>query len=314
MTVDVVAYILRALTLCALLNTISGITSNMTMARRPRRPRIAVCIAGAVRSLTDKRVYSSIQDFYKDADIFYHLYVGVELSLRGQRNFLNPRDLTNALTNATGVRLQYTENDFTCGQQTTGKFFKNEQCARMVLGYAAMHNITYDAFILTRPDMKIGVKTNDSLLALFSYFEGQETIYHNFDDEVVLLSYPEGALLAAKMTQAQCCNNKERSPTGCFIKGLKEPRVNFIAARHFSALERCSRCPRNNHLGTIVRTSEYKVESHMKTTFELHGKTKKDVASHKNPGMSPPILEWGLLDSEVQEALIYHSIRAAYFD
>jgi len=306
--------VLRALTICALLlkTTSSSFVSNDSLTtRQTLRPRIAVCIAGAVRSLTEREVYSSIYKFYEDADIFYHLYVGVELSIRGQRKSLNSRDVTNALVNATGVRLQYNENDYTCGQQTTGKFYKDEQCARMVLRFAAMNNITYDAFILTRPDYMPYVESNTSVFKLLSFFEGQKTFYHNFGNEIVLLSAPDGVKLTAKMTQAQCCNNKERSPKGCFFKVLKEPRPNFIAARHFSGLGKCKRCPPNNELGVIVRTSEFVVESQNKTLFQLHGKTKKGVTTNKDPGMSPPMLEWGLLGLEEQESIISHFIHAA---
>ena len=245
--------LLRALTVCALLlEMTSGTVPNDFLTRQALRPRIAVCIAGAVRSLTEKKVYSSIHNFYEDADIFYHLYIGAELSLRGQRKPLNSRKVTNSLVNATGVRLQYNENDYTCGQQTTGKFYKDEQCARMVLGFAAMHNITYDTFVLTRPDYMLNIKSNTSVFKLLSFFEGQKNFYHNFNDEVVLLSASDGIKLTAKMTQAQCCNNEKRSPKGCFYKGLKEPRANFIAARHFSGLKRpkfiMKKCSKNEKL------------------------------------------------------------------
>ena len=75
--------------------------------------RIAVCVAGAVRSLIDEKVMVSLGSFYSETDVYFHLYTNVELSQRGQRNIskVDARALSKAMINATAVRFQTEENE-----------------------------------------------------------------------------------------------------------------------------------------------------------------------------------------------------------
>jgi len=73
------------------------LSSGTALSEELARPRVAVCVAGAVRSLTEEKVQSSSNKVYIDPDMFYHLYVGIELSLRGQREMVDPHAVTNAL-------------------------------------------------------------------------------------------------------------------------------------------------------------------------------------------------------------------------
>ena len=277
------------------------------------RPRVAVCVAGAVRSLTEEKMQSSLVKFYSGADVFYHLYVGVELSLRGQRKMVDPYTVADALANASGVRLQYEENQYTCGQQTTGKHFKVEQCTRMVFSYAAFKNITYYALILTRPDYMMNSGPKFTLSWMLSFVHGKTNFYHNFGDEVVLLSYPGGALFAANLTQAECCNISHREPLQCFTDNLVEPRPNYIFERHFLRLYEDEKAYHHiKGIGFILRTPEFKVESGGGSVWQLHGKVKPGVVAYQNPGMSPPFLEWNLLEPALQQHLVAHYIHKAY--
>ena len=304
---------LRSVIVSVTLNLSSDITQQSTATR----PRVAVCVAGAVRSLTEEKVRSSFNSFYGDADVFYHLYVGVELSLRGQRKMVDSSAVTNALVNASGVRLQYEENRYTCGQQATGKFFNVEQCARMVFSYAALKNVTYDAFILTRPDYMIYSTSKYTMSWMLSFVEEKTKFYHNFDNEVVLLSNPDGAHLAATMTQAECCDVVSRKPDDCFMGTLIEPRPNFIFARHFLNLGSCANekaCLHPGHIGVIVRTAESELEVGDRDVFQLHGKVRPSVSPFESPGMSPPFLEWALLERGLQQHLVAHYTHKAYFN
>ena len=300
-----------------LLASLASSASNASSSIVPRqRSRVAVCFAGAVRALSEDKVQTAIRSFYKDADLFYHLYVGVELSMRGQRAVLDPHALTAALTHATGVRLQYTENHFSCGQQSTGKFYKNAQCARLVLGYAALHEVNYDAFVLTRPDYFIGNPRDklpnkySTLSGILTIVEGRSSFFRDFKHEVLLVSYPDGARLAANMTQAKCCDSKIRVPEGCFIDGLVEPRANFIASQHFSVLDTCGECIEEG-LGRLSRTAEYSTETAGRSFAQLHSLIKPGVSIFKEPALSPPFLDWQLLELELQAHLVAHYIRAA---
>ena len=91
----------------------------------------------------------------------------------------------------------------------------------------------------------------------------------------------------------------------------RKMKNDFFHYELWTLLGKCTRCPPKGELGVIVRTSEFAVESKKKTLVQLHGKIKGGVTTNKNPGMSPPVLEWGLLGPEVQESVISHFIHAA---
>ena len=60
-------------------------------------------------------------------DIFYHLFVGREVSKKGQAYAVTRKSaprLVEALARATMFRFQYEENEFQCGQMATGRYLK----------------------------------------------------------------------------------------------------------------------------------------------------------------------------------------------
>ena len=92
-------------------------------------------------------------------DVCAHLFVGTELSYRGQSSLWSPdplRRLRSALSGAVRVRLQRDENDFRCGDQTTGQLFKAAACAQLVAEHAATLSTPYALVAIVRPDLVYG--------------------------------------------------------------------------------------------------------------------------------------------------------------
>lgn len=76
---------------------------------------LAVCIVGAVRTFAEPDVVESLRKvhFPGETAFFHYLFVGEELSLRGQ-NALGAEHaagMARALSNSTAFRLQYQENE-----------------------------------------------------------------------------------------------------------------------------------------------------------------------------------------------------------
>eukprot|EP00435_Cladocopium_sp_Y103_P004645 s204_g1.t1 len=132
----------------------------------PKAKRVkdyAICVYGAVRAmmmhevmdLWFKNVVNVTMHSPNGADFFYHLFVGTELSQRGQSGLskADAQDLSSALEYATQFQLQYTENHFTCDTMATGRFFKLAECAKMIRRYQERENLSYNFIIFTRPDL-----------------------------------------------------------------------------------------------------------------------------------------------------------------
>ena len=135
----------------------------------PNAPKVkrvkdyAVCVSGAVRAmmmqevmdLWFKNVVNVTMHSPNGADFFYHLFVGTELSKRGQSGLskADAQNLSSALGYATQFQLQYTENSFTCDTMATGRFFKLAECAKMIKLYQERENVSYNFIIFTRPDL-----------------------------------------------------------------------------------------------------------------------------------------------------------------
>lgn len=135
-----------------------------TNARKVKRVKdYAVCVSGAVRAmmmqevmdLWFKNVINVTMHSPNGADFFYHLFVGTELSKRGQSGLskADAQNLSSALEYATQFQLQYTENRFTCDTMATGRFFKLSECAKMIRRYQERENLSYNFIIFTRPDL-----------------------------------------------------------------------------------------------------------------------------------------------------------------
>ena len=68
-------------------------------------PRLAVCVAGALRTFLELPVQESFARNFPNADVFHHLFLGTELSGRGQGAEAAPsRELLLRLRNATRGR------------------------------------------------------------------------------------------------------------------------------------------------------------------------------------------------------------------
>mmetsp|Transcript_131488 Transcript_131488/g.366464 ORF Transcript_131488/g.366464 Transcript_131488/m.366464 type:complete len:654 (+) Transcript_131488:107-2068(+) len=165
-------------------------------------------------------------------DIFYYLYMGRELSSRGQYEGLTSAQagaFAAALRGATQFQFQYEENNFTCGQMTTGRFYKQARCADIVSGYQMEHRLRYNVLIYTRPDLFYEAPL-PSLIGLIRYSPLTFASFRYGD----LVAMSGGALgLAMHLPNATCCNLTTREPGGCFYGKVPEPRSNFIFERHF---------------------------------------------------------------------------------
>ena len=159
--------------------TIQGLTTRPYAPRLPatNTPKVkrvrdyAVCVSGAVRAmmmqevmdLWFKNVVNVTLHSPNGADFFYHLFVGTELSKRGQSGLskADAQNLSLALEYATQFQLQYTENNFTCDTMATGRFFKLAECAKMIRRYQERENVSYNFIIFTRPDLLFFKPTPD---------------------------------------------------------------------------------------------------------------------------------------------------------
>ena len=270
--------------------------------------RTAVCISGAVRSHAETSAYIGLRDFLvgTTADLHYHLFCGDELSFRGQHGPPDPVALRDALGAAASVRIQMEENGYTCGQMSTGKWFKIESCARAVQAYASTRGIEYDTFVIMRPDLANYKRKLSSVIA--GAWEGKEsgqTWVINFQDEVLAMSYAGGIDFAANVTHAECCDEVNRSPKDCFIGGLKEPRLNWMTAHHFSPLgER-----HDNALATILRHTNFSETTRGYGFKRLHGKVRDAVKTSNEPAMSPLVHDWHLLGEAAQLSLLCNFLQ-----
>jgi len=59
-------------------------------------------------------------------------------------------------------KFQMVENNFSCGQMSTGSFYKIARCAQMVEQHARQHAVHYTSLLLTRPDLRLLGPWSDS--------------------------------------------------------------------------------------------------------------------------------------------------------
>jgi len=241
---------------------------------------VALCVTSAVRTFGD--------------DVHYHLFVGRELSYRGQARRVTAAALTPAVANAVSLRLQFTENGYTCGQMTTGKFYKIASCAAQVAAYAAAQPATaYDVFAFARPDLAY---QPDKRLAVLAAVVRQGRVLNW--DELAVMPYDDGRSRAATLPAARCCDIVRRQPRECFIwtrnsgHEIAAPRANFIQARHLHASSSSlPPCP-----GDIVRPKGYKSQNKV----WLHNRTRDDVGMMAAPALSSLKLDLRDLDAARQ--------------
>ena len=106
--------------------------------------RTAACIVGGLRTFAEPTVQESLELHLPraTADLFNYLFLGEELSGRGQGaeadTLATLRRLKElpAVKRAIGTRIQQRENAFRCGQMSTGRFYKIARCAEMISRHA----------------------------------------------------------------------------------------------------------------------------------------------------------------------------------
>lgn len=268
-------------------------------------PRVAVCVAGAVRSLIEQVVYESMWNFFhlEAIDVYFHLFTATELSARGQRNLTiaHKSQLHEALKYAKGVRFQVTENPTTCGQMTTGKFYKIEMCAKMIQTAVKEGGLEYDILVVTRPDLEYDLSRYHNIHSFT--LQRNDNWFMQVGDEMYLAAFQRGIALSATLTKARCCDIKRHLPPQCFlatsVRDTRPPRANFIQRRHFQTMNQLSLF-RGRPPYRIVRTMDQQHEINGRDAFTLHGLTKPDVGTFSEPVLSPPILDWSNLTDDEQ--------------
>ena len=286
-----------------------------------KRKRYAVCVVGAVRSMMQQDVVSGFHDnivmpWIADGrgDLFYHVFVGEELSARGQATMTvdDAGPLAKALQNATRFRLQFDENPFTCEQQTTGKFYKIAQCAHMVQAYALETGTEYETFVFVRPDFLFQQPLKLTPPAL----PAQPWLYleQYADCDCVAANFSTGIAAALALPAAECCDTQIRRPPACFLShvtadgSLLAPKPNFIFERHLNTFVQQARAhegyasegrDRNGGAevvlkvtGRLVRTKHQTKIMRKFTVYELHGKVRPHVRTPATPRMSH-VTSWG---------------------
>jgi len=267
-------------------------TTNTTNTTKLRR--YAVCVVGAVRSMTEPgMVHNFGSNFLKhmmgSRDVFFYLYVGKELSKRGQDGLTTKHapGLVAALRRATLFQFQYEENTFTCGQQSTGRFYKQAQCANMVLAHQASHGIRYQLFVLTRPDLFYRSPFPAVWFRAFSKRADEkykECMLATMANSEVLAISGSALNLVARLPRAACCDNAKRLPAVCFSHGLEEPNPNYIFLEHFLS-HGCSRIYMN-WSARIQRDVNFSKRVPRFNTRAFHGKFRRKVQQNIAPRMS----------------------------
>ncbi|KAL9181663.1 hypothetical protein ACHAXT_012006 [Thalassiosira profunda] len=269
---------------------------------------LAVCVAGAVRSFAFPDVVGRFQriHFPPNTRFFHHLFVGEELSMRGQ-HALTKEDaagMAAALGNSTAFRLQYQENEVTCGQMTTGKFHKIAACMEMIDEYSQKEGVRFKAIAFVRPDLAWQCAEFPAYHAIAA-----ADWYVNFLDEVFVISGSEASRRVARdVPKAQCCNPASREPLDCFLDGLEEPRPNFIQHRHFATnlQERQTRTigSRGQCVHRIRRTSEGLQILREMGVQRLHGKAREAVLRCEHPQTSAVVTDFPSRSEEERKGLL----------
>eukprot|EP00438_Fugacium_kawagutii_P009210 Skav205372 [mRNA] locus=scaffold4386:84915:85931:- [translate_table: standard] len=294
-----------------------GTATSSTSVSEPSTKDYAVCVVGAVRSMTAREVMQSWSENLvkvakrspNGADFFYHLFVGTELSARGQSALPKSaaENLSVALMHATQFQFQYTENDFTCEQMTSGRFFKVSQCASMIRRYQMRENVNYRAIVFTRPDMIISeFKTLPDLKKCQT---PAARWWMNLVDGDMYAMSGDALDVAENLTEAECCNSTSRLPLACFIPGQEAPRPNYLLARHFwSQLSGVKKCW--NFEGKLVRTPEM-MRNHADVPSLMHGKYRQEVERYQTPHVSRTVEFKGNATRESRRDVVYSLLEPA---
>jgi hypothetical protein len=224
---------------------------------RGHENRTAVCVIGAARNFYNPAVSETRERFVDNVlhareggvDMFFHLFVGKESSIRGQLGVASEDalQLVQALgRHVRALRFQLVENDYHCGVGT-GRAFKVAQCAAMVESVMANASTRgeiparYARFILMRPDL-VWLKsfpsylpmshTGDAMNANDSHPRPRPRLTYYGDEVAVFSDFSAGLCAAGTLSLAKCCDQQRRLPSRCFYDGLEAQRPNFVISRH----------------------------------------------------------------------------------
>lgn len=125
-------------------------------------PRIAVCLAGAFRTITSRQVYSNIARHIESLSPNTHTFAVGQLGdekgtgphILGQKARLSEDALWPAWQRLQPVCVRYSEEQPPCQESScTGQWNKVTACARMAQAYAQQRGIEYDLLVKLRFDM-----------------------------------------------------------------------------------------------------------------------------------------------------------------
>ena len=276
--------------------------------------KTAVCVCGAMRSMLESNVRNSapllLDRVHSEMAVyFYFLFIGNELSAKGQLGVSTSQAsaLALALDRAARVRLQLTENAYTCDQKSTGRFFKLAQCVAMVRDYGRESGTPFGALVLSRPDLvhfrPVPMPAASSLAAAARAGEpspGEPWIV-TVGQEVQAMSAAVGLALVANLSQAECCNVATRTPHACFLPGLPEPRAQFIFERHFSSLRRrggVSNAESRSYYEIALTSEQRCAYRRLRTIHAKHAATRLGVPTTSDDAVRmSPVLQWESMEA-----------------
>ena len=223
--------------------------SSMPHSEHTTPTRTAACVVGGARTFAEAVVQESLELHLPAAsvDLFLYLFFGEELSARGQgaetaasaQAVRSLRELP-ATRRAIAMRIQLKENDFRCGQMSTGRFYKIARCAEMITAHAARQPAAPYAHVLViRPDVLYFssftpppakcLPTSDDASAASTSISSRWVSYQG---EVLVTPMANLGMLM-DLENLKCCNITARKPRGCFNKGLDAPWMQFLFRQHF---------------------------------------------------------------------------------
>ena len=284
---------------------------------------LAVCVQGAVRTFANTTVAESFERlrFPENTHFFHYMFVGKELSARGQEA-VEPDQapaMARALAQSTAFKFQYQENDFTCDNQANGKFHKIAECAKMVDAYSKENGVTFKALAFVRPDLAwLGDKFPPYHI-ITEKLDGDW--YTKTTDEIFAISGSEtGRKVAMNVEQAECCDTVLRQPKRCFFakaQGFKESKTNFIQERYFNANLNVL------HFGTLGALVTHFREDALGISYinrggkithpkRMHGKFRSDILHCKVPQTSPVVTGFQSLSFEQRSQIIENLLSAPH--
>ena len=232
----------------------------------PGSVETAACVVGGLRTFSEPVVQESLSLHLPPSrvDLFLYLYLGEELSARGQgpdsaASAASLRALASlpSTRRAIATRIQTEENAFRCAQMATGRFYKIARCVEMVKAHAtpAAHQPAatdyYAQILIIRPDVLYfapfappaarclpsatdsGSPTSSGATSSGATSSGATSSsivsseWISYQGEVLLTPYANIAALS-DLEHVRCCNVTTRTPRGCFHRGLDAPWMQYL--------------------------------------------------------------------------------------